>query len=314
VKENVIIIPRNCVSRIIIVLFFLQCGWMQSQIRLDEEPTRLYYNRTQRVKRFRDMKDMRDVCHVDKFMMGKRRFSGSFSYNFGRVLVDDGLKIHNEYRSAIAYFVRYRFFEEFCLNATLYTNFNRQANANWIGDYSFSVGRYNWRSRRLNFGYEDYGNHKYYDNFKTFANKFLEGYFYASYNHAPKKLNKWIRIDSTTSLRFVYFSRYSVNFRDENEQYRGGFFNGKPTGGISMRFTMFLNIYVESAVYLYLPGRKQPWDPDYTYGFGYFDWRAFRVSFTYGNWAINRFPWNKTKYGRYGFMDGNFRVVANWMW
>jgi hypothetical protein len=57
-----------------------------------------------------------------------------------------------------------------------------------------------------------------------------------------------------------------------------------------------------------------PWDPDYTYGFGYFDWRSFRLSLTYGNWAINRWPGRKKVFEEYGFLDGQFRVIANWIW
>ncbi|MFL5752299.1 MAG: hypothetical protein ACJ76F_02745, partial [Bacteroidia bacterium] len=60
--------------------------------------------------------------------------------------------------------------------------------------------------------------------------------------------------------------------------------------------------------------KKLPWDPDYSYGFGYFDWRNFRISLTYGNWAINRLPWNRNYYPHYGFWDGNFRIVGNWIW
>jgi hypothetical protein len=76
-------------------------------------------------------------------------------------------------------------------------------------------------------------------------------------------------------------------------------------------------MYVESAVYYYPEEKlkKAPWDPDYSYGFGYFDWRSFRLSVTYGNWAVNRFPWNEqTDYPHYGFLDGNFRIIANWIW
>lgn len=284
------------------------------QIRTNEEPKRLYYERTARVKKFKDMKNMRDVLHVDKLWMGKRRFSGSISYNTGRVIIDNGTEKNTEWRHAIAYSIRYRFFEEFCLNITFFNDLNKNASAPWIGDYSFGIGRFNWKKRKLNFGYENYGNHKYKDDFKTFINKFLEGYLFCSYNLQFEKLNKLIKIDRTSSINVVSFVRYSINFRNDREEILGGLLNGKPTSGIALRYIVLKNIYVESAVYFYLPGRKQPWDPDYSYGFGYFDWRAFRLSFSYGNWAINRFPWNNTNYSKYGFLDGNFRVVANWAW
>jgi hypothetical protein len=293
----------------------LQVKKTYAQIILDEEPKRLYYHLTKRVKRFRDMKNFRDVFHYDHYLLGKNRISGNISYNTGRVQIDDGRTIHQEWRQAVGFFTRIRFLEEFSFNTTFYVDFNKRATmARWIPDYTYSIGRYNWRSRRVNFGYENYTNNRYSDNFRTFRNKFLEGYYFLAYNYFPVKLNKLVKIDSTTGIRLTGFTRYSVTYRDEFEVTRGGLFSGKPQAGISCRYTIAMNIYVESALYFYDNSKKQPWDPDFTYGFGYFDWRSFRVCVTYGNWAINRFPWNKKYYGRYSFLDGNFRVAFNWIW
>jgi hypothetical protein len=302
-----------------VLVFFLlltQANEVMSQFVIDEEPNRLYYNRTARVKYWRDMKDMRDILHVDKYLMGKNRISGNLSFNTGRVLTDDGRTLHSEIRSALGFFTKIRFFEEFSFNSIFYLNFNPRANARWLADFNYSIGRYNWRSKRINFGYENYVNNRYTDSWKTLADKFLEGYYFLSYNLFSDSLDKRIRIDSTTSLRFTFFTRYSITYRDEREVTRGWMNGGKPVVGAAFRFTIYRGIYIESAVYFYdeRNGKKQPWDPDYTYGFGFFDWRAFRISVTYGNWAVNRFPWNKTYYPHYNFWDGNFRVIANWAW
>jgi hypothetical protein len=301
-----------------ILIFFslvMQVAKMNAQIVIDEEPKRLYYEMTGRVKKVKDMKDFRDVFHYNHLLMGKRRILGNISYNTGRVVIDDGRELHDEMRSALGFFTRIRFVEEFSFNSTFYKDFNPRATARWVSDYTYSIGRYNWRPGKFNYGYENYLNNKYTDDLNKFGEHFLEGYYFVSYNHYPRKLNRIITIDSTTSLRLIYFARYSIKYRDPNDVLHGGLVNGKPTFGAAMRFTMFWNIYVEGALYGYPdPSQKQPWDPDYSYGFGYFDWRAFRLSLTYGNWAVNRFPWNKTFYKRYGFLDGNFKIVASWSW
>lgn len=288
----------------------------RAQIIADEEPKMLYYERThERIRNVWKMKNFRDVFHKDKYLLGKNRIMGNISYHTGRVLIDDGKVIYPETRQALAFYTRIRFFEEFSLTTTFYKDYNPKAAARWIADYTYSVGRYNWRAHRFNFGYENYVNNKYSDSRETFTRKFLEGYYFISYNYIPDKLNKLVSIDSTSSLRMMAFTRYAIMYRDELEVTHGGIFSGKPTVGAAIRYTFFWNIYAESAVYYYfLPGKQQPWDPDYSYGFGYFDWRSFRISITYGNWAINRFPWNKTFYPGYGFPDGNFRMVANWIW
>ena len=81
--------------------------------------------------------------------------------------------------------------------------------------------------------------------------------------------------------------------------------------------TIYRNIYIESALYFYFNPKvqKQPWDPDYTYGFGYFDWRSLRYYVTvYGNRGVTVFSGIKNFYPHYGFLDGNFRFVVNYIW
>ncbi len=287
----------------------------QLRLDLDEEPKMLYYESTHPVKKLKDARDFRDILHKNKYLLGRRRILGNIAFNTGRVLVDDGKEKHEEVRRALSLYTRIRFFEEFSLNTNFYFDFNRKADARWISDYEYSIGRYNWRGNRVNFGYENYINNKYTDSWSVFSEKFVEGWYFISYNYIPAKLNAALRLDSTTNLKLIPFVRYSVHYRDENEVVHGDLLHGKPTTGLAMRYTIFRGIYAEAAVYYYFrPEHKQPWDPDYTYGFGYFDWRSFRLSLTYGNWGINRFPWNKTSYPRYDVRDGVFRLVLNWMW
>ncbi|MEW6470205.1 MAG: hypothetical protein AB1458_14895 [Bacteroidota bacterium] len=290
---------------------------LRAQIIAEEEPRMLYYESThQRIRKLRDMKDFRDVFHKDKFLLGRKRIWGRIFYHTGRVMIDDGRELYPEIRQAIGFYTRIRFFEEFSFNTTFFKDFNPAATARWTSDYNYSIGRYHWKPKRFNFGYENYLNNKYSDNWEVFRRKFLEGYYFVSYSHLlPKKVMDKIRIDSTSQIKFSYVTRYAIKYRDEHEVTHGGLFAGKPTFGAGMRYTIVWNIYIEGAVYLYVSEeKKQPWDPDYSYGFGYFDWRHFRFSLTYGNWAINRFPWNKTAYPYYGFPDGDFRFVVNWIW
>lgn len=297
------------------VLFVFAGPSLLAQIIADEAPKDRYYMRKARVTNFWEMKDFRDVFHVDKYLLGRNRFSGNFAYNWQRVLVfDDGLQQKYQNRSALSFFFRWRFYEEISFNTTLYYDFNKQAAARWISDFTYSIGRYAWRPNKLNFGYENYINNKYTDHYTVLAQKFTEGYYFLSYNLPfPGFLARAIRIDSTTSFRMSPLVRYAFRYRDEFENVR---YEGKPTAGITARWTIAFNIYVEGGAYYYFTPtfRQLPWDPDYSYGFGYFDYRAFRISLTYGNWAVNRWPGKKKELPHYGFLDGNFRIVANWLW
>lgn len=324
----------SCFKLKIFLLFFFSISVeltnLFAQIVIEEEGKRLYYDRTQRITKFTDMKDMRDVLHKDKLLLGKNRIMGNISYNTGRVLLGDDLqnngngngknvdnKPHYEIRSALGFYTRIRFLEEFSFNSTFYVDYNKEASARWISNYTYSIGRYNWRPNKFNYGYENYLNNRYSDNLHRMGEKFLEGYYFVSYSHnLSEKQTLKIKFDESTTIKFTYFARYSIKYRDGNEIIHGGITSGKYTMGGGFRYTILKKIYIESAFYFYPEDKlkKQPWDPDFTYGFGYFDWRSFRFSITYGNWAVNRFPWNKKFYPHYGFQDGNFRIAANWIW
>jgi len=304
------------------LIFFsilFQLNHLSSQIVIEEEGKRLYYDRTQRVTQLSKMKDMRDVLHKDKLLLGKNRIMGNISYNTGRILISysDTHQKNYEMRSALGIYTRIRFLEEFSFNSTFFIDYNKAASPRWISNYTYSIGRYNWRPNKFNYGYENYLNNRYSDNIQKVGEKFLEGYYFVSYSHIlPQKQMDQIKIDESTNFKLTYFVRYAIKYSDRYEVAHGGFFDGKTSFGGGFRYTILKNLYVESALYFYPEGtlKKQPWDPDYTYGFGFFDWRSFRISITYGNWAVNRFPWNKTDYPNYGFLDGNFRFIINWIW
>jgi hypothetical protein len=286
-----------------------------AQIIEDAPPQDRYYMRKARVKSFWQMKDFRDMFHVDRYYLGRNRFSGNFAYNWQRVLVSDRPALNFQNRSALSFYFRWRLYEEFYFNTNLFYDFNKKAAARWISDFNYSIGRYNWRPYKVNFGYENYQNNKYSDTPEELLQKMTEGYFFVSYGIGlPDRFLYRIRLDSTSNFRLTPFLRYGFRYRDELEQVK---YEGKPCAGTSLRLTLFWNLYVEGAVYYYFDDvgyRQLPWDPDFSYGFGYFDWRAFRLSLTYGNWAVNRFPGKINYFPNYGFLDGNFRLIANWVW
>jgi hypothetical protein len=310
-----------------ISVLFLANDLCAQLIIIDEPPVQRYYNlTTPRITKFKDWRDMRDVLHYDKYLLGRGRIMGNISYNTGRVLLEgENHAVRSETRQAIAYYTRIRFLEEFSVNSTFYKDYNPRAAAPWVADYTYAVGRYNWKNHKLNFGYENNIQNQYTDNFRDFGAKFMQGYYFLSLNEfLGDSAAKKIMLDkNSTSVRFIFFARYAIKYSDENFNIKGGLFTGKPTLGAGFHYTIGWNIYIESAAYYYFNRTlyQQAWDPDYTYGFGYFNYRSFRVSLTYGNWAINRFPWNKpsysiyqTTYHLYGLQDGNFRIALNWMW
>jgi hypothetical protein len=85
-------------------------------------------------------------------------------------------------------------------------------------------------------------------------------------------------------------------------------------GRLRLGYRLFSIVDVWVTPQVYLLGTQQPWDPDFTYGFGIADWKPWSLSVTYANYAGNRFPWRApATTGRPGdFLDGSLAVSGSW--
>ncbi|WP_369062427.1 hypothetical protein ABOZ73_09080 [Caulobacter sp. 73W] len=57
--------------------------------------------------------------------------------------------------------------------------------------------------------------------------------------------------------------------------------------------------------------QQQPWDPDFVYSFGWFDWRPGGWSVQYSNYSGNRYPGADRAAGTGRFKDGTISVTYN---
>ncbi len=231
-------------------------------------------------------------------------------------ITEEVTQYNAEFRNALVLSTKVRLFEEFYINGSFFKNFNPNTIQVWTADYFYSIGRYNWRPNTFSYGYENFMDNRYNDS-QGFLRKFLQGHYFVSYGHnVPEKLFAPFKIDNTSGIKLNYFVRYASHYRDIYNNLHGGTLEGKPSLGVSMRYTIARNLYVESAVYQFIKPatRKMPWDPDYSYGFGYFNYKSFRASVTYANWVANRFPWNPKEITPYGILDGDLRVTVNLNW
>lgn len=329
---------KNISGKLLIVLSFLitSPGLIKAQLPwLDEMPKGIFYDRGEKFKRMKDYQNFRDVFHSDKFLLGKNVFSGNVAYTTGRILINKGDATEKVWRHALTFSPRIKLFEEVYLSGTLYKDLNKRAIVPWTPDFTYTIGRYNWRPKTFSYGYENYQPNKYTDSGKILLEKMLQGNFFLSYNFVFPKIRFKHRGDSVATVynvdsivkakadklnsskwRINYYFKYALKYRNANEETLGGGLNGKPTAGVALRYYFVKGLYAEVGTNVFLrPFQKAPWDPDFTYGFGFFDWRSFRMSATYGNYAINRFPWNgNMQHDDYGFFDGTFRVAVNFIW
>jgi len=179
----------------------------------------------------------------------------------------------------------------------------------YLSNLYYQIGWYNWKNKSVSFGYENYGPNKFFKS-TNWGTNFMRGIFFTSYNLDLMHDNALLKFDESSQIRITPLIRYSIEYTDKYGVEKGG--NHKIVLGTSMRWSIVNNFYIETAAYLYPKKEtKLPWDPDFTYGFGYFNWRPFVVNVSYGNWIANRFPWDE-KEMKHGFKNGEFKVMFTW--
>jgi len=184
----------------------------------------------------------------------------------------------------------------------------------FLSDLYYQIGWYDWHNKSFSFGYENYQPHSLFkkgDRKTDWAENFKRGMIFTSFNYDLLKRSSSLKYDNTSQIRIVPGIRYFYEYTDKYGVETAG--HNKIVLTTAARWTIVKNIYVEGAVYYY-PNKdsKLPWDADYTYGFGLFDWRAFKMNFSYGNWIANRFPWNDKDIPSHNFLNGEVKATFTW--
>lgn len=91
--------------------------------------------------------------------------------------------------------------------------------------------------------------------------------------------------------------------------------SGKLTATFGCKYSLPNGLYVNFGLFYYPDASSQEaWNPDFSYSFGYFDWRPGSVSFSYGNPSGNRFKRSETAKGTGGFKNGSLSLSWSKSW
>ncbi len=253
-----------------------------------------------------------DALKSDCCFMGQNIISGGVGFSYGKIsYLREGENIDfNRFTANLNLIVK--LYKDLQIRTSFFTDLNGGADKpKWLSNMFYSIGYYNWRNNTFSYGYENYQPNKF-DGSYSFLNNMKRGFFFTSFNHQFLNKESSLKLDETSQIIVSPFVRYSFEYTDRTGLEVLG--NNKFVLGTSMRYTIWEKIYVEGAVYFYPDKKsKMPWDPDFTYGFGMFDWRSFKLNISYGNWIANRFPWND-KEMKNDFTNGEFKVEFTYTW
>lgn len=244
-------------------------------------------------------------------ILGKGIIKGSAGYSLSKIsFIDIEKKLQSYYRNAVRFNIDINPYKDFYLKTNMYFDVKPPTTEPiWIADFSYQVGVYNWRKNTFSYGYENYGPNRFSKAPVPFFDNLKRGHLFVRYKMEISKKGSVFFQDETSKISIEPFIRVNPEYADSLQNTFG---YGKLVTGTAISYTVFKNIYVESAVYLYpIKGSKLPWDPDYTYGFGIYNWQPLTVNFTYGNYIANRFSKATQPLKYHRFMNGEFRVFLN---
>lgn len=185
------------------------------------------------------------------------------------------------------------------IQASVYRYLNKAKRRPWDADFSYAFGYVNYRPHTFSLTYSNYSANRFSPEPGQPVTRIGSGTVSGSWSfEAPRE----IQLDAArrTSCRLGY--NVQPGFRRGATARRW-----KQAASLGCSYPLWKRLYVAATGYLYTNGEKDSSNPDFTYSFGWADWRPGGFSIQYSNYAGNRFPWDKSK-GNGGFGRGTVSI------
>jgi|GEM_PF-6704670 len=183
----------------------------------------------------------------------------------------------------------------------------------WNPDFTYTFGYDDWHPDTISLVYGNYaGNRLRPASSETHAH-FSEGTWSLGYKfRMPKALDPIFKADEKHEVICIVNAhvtpRYTTLQDTSLQKYKRAL-------SLGCRYMLPSNLYANLTVFYYPDhSQQQPWDPDFTYSFGYFDWRPGTISVQYNNYSGNRFAWRNGNDGQGGFRAGSVSVFWSQSW
>lgn len=181
----------------------------------------------------------------------------------------------------------------------------------WEGDFIYSFGYSDWRPYTLSLMYTNFGGNKFDPDDGQASSEIEKGSITLGWKFPihPSIFKPFALTSSSSMGCNVGYSLTPVwaGLNTSGDQWL------KHRLAFGCKYTIWKSLFV-SVAFNYFPvgDQQQPWDPDFTYGFGWFNWKKGTFSVQYSNVSGNRFPWNRQPAGTGHFKNGSIGVSYSW--
>lgn len=183
----------------------------------------------------------------------------------------------------------------------------------WNPDFTYTFGYDDWHPNTFSLVYGNYSGNRLNPEPDETHSRFRQGTWSAGYKfRLPEPIDALLKADEKheigCNVNASVTPRYSDLRTSSMKKY-------KRSLSLGCRYMLPNNLYANLTAFYY-PDRaqQQPWDPDFTYGFGYFDWRPGTITIQYNNYSGNRYPWRDGESGQGGFRRGSVSISWSKSW
>lgn len=203
--------------------------------------------------------------------------------------------------------LKYSIIGNWFVSATAYHYFDSDLQQPWNPDFTYVFGYSDWRPYTFSLLYSNYGGNRFNPSSELKHTEFSQGTWSLGWKFPiTKPFVNWLSFTDEGAIGCQLDYNYTPEYFDlESIEYK----SQHQTFSLGCKYSIIGNWYANATVFYYLDSQqKQPWNPDFTYGFGYFDWHPGTVTVQYNNYSGNR--WNSADRGPETgrFKDGSISV------
>lgn len=205
-------------------------------------------------------------------------------------------------------------------NITFYRYLIGDRQRPWNPDFTYSFGYDDWHPNTFTLIYGNYGGNRLspergrlIEGQREERTRFSQGLWSLGYKFAmPDLLKPVLLFDDTHQLGCIAGANFTRRYTDLKTL---SIRSAKKTLSLGCRYSTPSNLYINVTAFYY-PDRtqQQPWDPDFTYGFGYFDYRPGTVTVQYNNYSGNRYPSHDLSPNQGRFRNGSISISWSTAW
>ncbi|WP_241033866.1 hypothetical protein [Vibrio maerlii] len=193
----------------------------------------------------------------------------------------------SNYNQVASLSLKYSIIGNWFVSSSFYYYIDQDQKQSWNPDFTYVFGYSDWRPYTFSLVYSNYGGNRFNPEDGNKVTEFQQGTWALGWKFpitSPFKELLTFTDDGSIGCQFdfnytpEYFDLASTSYKNHHK-----------TLSLGCKYSIVGNWYINGTAFYYFDKeQRQPWNPDFTYGFGYFDWRPGTITVQYNNYSGNR--------------------------